>query len=85
MHSVSVGVPVGDITDLCLFITSGITFEKYRFGGWGVDRGYPEVVLKRGQLGFFCDSWNKKCTAVVDRKTLLSPERKCNGPIRNLH
>jgi hypothetical protein len=84
MHSLSVDPEGDDITSLGLFLTAGTTFEKYRFGGWGSGKSFPEVVSKRGQLGFFCDSWNGVSTASIPTDILLSPSRKSNGPIRNL-
>ncbi len=61
-----------------------MTFEEYRFGGWGSGKTFPTVVPKRGQTGFFCDSWNKKPLALISPVTLLAPSRKNNGPIHNL-
>ena len=83
MHSLTIQ-PSNDPTGLGLFLSSGVTFEKYKFGGWGSGKIFPEVLQKRGQLGFFCDSWNKTCTASIDPSILLSPERKNNGSIRKL-
>ncbi len=84
MHSLSLDPLWKDATGLALYLTSGLTFEKHKFGGWGANKSFPEVKVKRGQSGHFCDSWNGECTAIIDTKTHLSPERKCNGPIKSL-
>ncbi len=84
MHSLSVDPHSKDVLGLCLFLSAGVTFEKFRFGGWGSSKVFPVVVPKRGQTGFFCDAWNKTSTAVIDPSILLSPSRKRNGPIREL-
>jgi hypothetical protein len=84
LHSLTISPELSDPLGLCLFLTSGLTFEKYRFGGWGVDKTFPVVVPKRGQTGFFCDCWNKTSIATIDPNTLLSMDRKNNGAIREL-
>jgi hypothetical protein len=84
LHSLSIDPKGDDVLSLGLFLTAGTTFEKYRFGGWGSGKTFPEVLPKRGQLGFFCDSWNGVSTAIIPPDILLSPSRNSNGPIRNL-
>ena len=52
MHSLTIQ-PSNDPTGLGLFLSSGVTFEKYKFGGWGSGKIFPEVLQKRGQSVFF--------------------------------
>ena len=75
MHSTVLDPDAHDIQALVLYITSGITFETYRFGGWGSGITFPTVTVKRGQDGFFCDSWNKKSIARISPTTLLAPSK----------
>ena len=84
MHSTVLDPEAHDILALVLYISSGITYETYRFGGWGSGKTFPTVSAKRGQSGFFCDSWNGVSIAPISPATLLDPGRKNNGPIRNL-
>ena len=82
MHSATPSLDWTGPTGLAIYLTAGTTYEKYRFGGFGSGKIFPEVSIDRGKLARFSDSWNGVDTADISCNTLLKREK--NDHIRSL-
>ena len=82
MHSATPSPGWTGTSGLALFLTSGVTYEKYRFGGFGSGKIFPETIIRRGKLAQFADRWDGANTAQIDESTIFKRER--NTHIRSL-
>jgi hypothetical protein len=84
LHSATPDPLLQGIKGLTIFLTSGITYEKYRFGGFGSGAEFPESPIKRGALHLFSDVWNGTNTADLAPEVIMDPKRAANESIRSL-
>jgi hypothetical protein len=71
LHSATPDPSWSGTDGLALFLSSGAVYEKYRFGGFGSGKSFPQVDISRGSLPHFTDSWNGVNTARLDSDILF--------------